>query len=48
MREWSVEIFIANQHDGSQVPASTVYDKALFKLHPSFGPREKQSKPVPP
>lgn len=41
MRNWSIEIFLVNEHDGSMMPAN-VYDKATYKLHPSFGPKETQ------
>ena len=33
---------MVNEHDGSVIPANA-YDKAVYKLHPSFGDREKQS-----
>jgi hypothetical protein len=32
---------MVNEHDGSMMPAN-VYDKATYKLHPSFGPKETQ------
>ncbi|KAL9060018.1 MAG: hypothetical protein Q9162_000868 [Coniocarpon cinnabarinum] len=43
MRDWSVDIFVQNESNGSLVPAHELYDKCLFKLHPSFGVREKQT-----
>jgi len=35
MRDWSIEIFLVHEQDGSLVPA-TVYEKARYNLHPSF------------
>lgn len=41
MRNWSVEIFMVNEADGSLMPA-TMYDKVTYNLHPSFGEKAKQ------
>lgn len=35
MRDWSIEIFLLHELDGSLIPA-TVYEKARYNLHPSF------------
>lgn len=43
MREWSIKIFMLNEH-GEDVPAS-VYSKATYHLHESFGKRAIQSIP---
>jgi len=42
MRDWFIEIYLVNENDGSIVPAN-VYEKATYKLHPSFGAKETQS-----
>lgn len=47
MRDWYVQIYMVNDHDGSLVPAD-VYEKAVYNLHPSFGPRERQTFKTPP
>ncbi|OKP10656.1 Transcription initiation factor TFIID subunit 14 [Penicillium subrubescens] len=40
-REWSIEIWLLNDK-GEQVPA-TVFDKVIYRLHPSFGDRANQT-----
>ncbi|KAJ5489005.1 Transcription initiation factor TFIID subunit 14 [Penicillium diatomitis] len=40
-RAWSIEIFLVNDK-GEQVPAS-IFDKVIYRLHPSFGDRANQS-----
>lgn len=40
MRQWSIQIVLLN-HDGEEVPA-TVFEKATYKLHPSFEKRATQ------
>lgn len=45
MRRWSIEVYIVGP-DGENLPA-TCFDKVLYKLHESFGPRAKQSESVP-
>ena len=42
MRDWFIEIYLVNENDGSIMPAN-VYEKATYKLHPSFGAKETQS-----
>ena len=44
LREWSVEIFLLNQH-GETVGANC-FDKAVYRLHETFGARQTQSKAV--
>ena len=41
MRAWNIEVYLLNEH-GEEVPAS-VFEKATYKLHPSFGKRQAQS-----
>lgn len=43
-RAWNIEIVLLNEH-GEEVPA-TVYEKAVYKLHPSFDKRAVQSIPL--
>jgi transcription initiation factor IIF auxiliary subunit len=40
-RQWNIEIVLLNEH-GEELPAS-VYEKAVYKLHPSFDKRAVQS-----
>lgn len=40
MRQWSIQISLLN-HDGEEVPA-TIFEKATYKLHPSFDKRATQ------
>ncbi|KAJ5433056.1 Transcription initiation factor TFIID subunit 14 [Penicillium daleae] len=40
-REWSIEIWLLNEK-GEQVPA-TVFDKVVYRLHPSFDDRAVQT-----
>jgi transcription initiation factor IIF auxiliary subunit len=40
-RSWNIEIVLLNEH-GEEVPAN-VYEKAVYKLHPSFDKRAVQS-----
>ena len=35
MRAWHIEVYLLN-HNGEEVPAN-VFEKAVYKLHPSFG-----------
>lgn len=43
IRKWSIEIYFVRD-DGKAVEAS-IFDKVMYELHPSFGPkRAKQSK----
>lgn len=44
LREWSVEIFLLNQH-GEAISANC-FDKAVYRLHETFGARQTQSKAV--
>lgn len=41
LRAWSIEIYLLNEH-GEEVPA-TLFDKVIYRLHPSFGDRANQS-----
>lgn len=41
LRSWSIEIYLLNEH-GEEVPA-TLFDKVIYRLHPSFGERANQS-----
>lgn len=45
MRSWSIEIWLLNEQ-GEEVPA-TVFEKATYRLHPSFEKRAVQSKTTP-
>ncbi|KAJ9638877.1 transcription factor TFIIF complex subunit Tfg3 [Coniosporium tulheliwenetii] len=40
MRAWSIEIYLVNEH-GEDVPAN-IFDKAQYRLHPSFEKRALQ------
>ena len=40
MREWKIEIFVKGE-DGATLPA-TMYEKATYKLHPTFGEKATQ------
>lgn len=40
LRQWSIQISLLN-HDGEEVPA-TIFEKATYKLHPSFDKRATQ------
>ncbi|KAK2737567.1 hypothetical protein FQN57_007502 [Myotisia sp. PD_48] len=46
LRRWSVEVYLLNEH-GEQIPAS-IFSKATYKLHPSFGDRAVQAIKSPP
>ncbi|KAL8675008.1 MAG: hypothetical protein Q9168_000603 [Polycauliona sp. 1 TL-2023] len=41
MRSWKISLVLLNEHDGSEMPA-TIFEKATYKLHPTFGDRETQ------
>jgi hypothetical protein len=41
LRKWNIQIFLINDH-GEDVPA-TLFDKVVYKLHPSFDNRAVQS-----
>lgn len=41
MREWNIRIVLVNENTGEDVPAS-IFEKATYKLHPTFGARETQ------
>jgi transcription initiation factor IIF auxiliary subunit len=41
LRSWSIEVYLLNEH-GEEIPA-TLFDKVIYRLHPSFGPRATQS-----
>lgn len=41
MREWNIRIVLVNENTGEDVPAN-VFEKATYKLHPTFGARETQ------
>jgi transcription initiation factor IIF auxiliary subunit len=41
LRSWSIEIYLLNEN-GEQVPAN-LFDKVVYRLHPSFGERANQS-----
>lgn len=41
-REWWIEVYLVNDK-GDLVPAN-LFDKVVYHLHPSFGPRATQSK----
>lgn len=44
LRRWSMQLFLLNEH-GDEMPAS-VYSKATYHLHESFGKRAVQGKHV--
>ncbi|KAL4802261.1 yeats family-domain-containing protein [Aspergillus unguis] len=46
LRSWSIEVYLLNEH-GEQVPAN-VFDKVIYRLHPSFGNRATQTVKNPP
>lgn len=41
MREWNIRIVLVNENTGEDVQAN-VFEKATYKLHPTFGLRETQ------
>lgn len=41
MRGWSIEVYLLNEN-GEEV-AANVFDKVIYKLHPSFEKRATQS-----
>lgn len=41
LRQWNIEIVLLNEN-GEEVPA-TIFEKAVYKLHPSFDKRATQS-----
>ena len=45
LRRWSIQIVLLNEH-GEEVPA-TIFEKATYKLHPSFNERQIQSEILP-
>ncbi|KAL8683782.1 MAG: hypothetical protein Q9186_000268 [Xanthomendoza sp. 1 TL-2023] len=47
MRSWKISLVLINEHDGGEVPA-TIFEKATYKLHPTFGDRETQVIKKPP
>ncbi|KAL8768912.1 MAG: hypothetical protein Q9209_004967 [Squamulea sp. 1 TL-2023] len=47
MRSWKISLVLINEHDGSEMPA-TIFEKATYKLHPTFGDRETQVIKKPP
>lgn len=46
MRSWKISLVLINENDGSEMPA-TIFEKATYKLHPTFGDRETQGMPAP-
>ncbi|KAF2087492.1 hypothetical protein K490DRAFT_73860 [Saccharata proteae CBS 121410] len=46
MREWNIEIYLLNEA-GEEMPA-TIFDKATYRLHPSFEKRAVQTIKKPP
>lgn len=47
MRNWNIEIHLVHEETGAIVPA-TCYEKATYKLHPTFGKKATQTKsPAP-
>lgn len=44
MRSWKISLVLINENDGSEMPA-TIFEKATYKLHPTFGDRETQGMP---
>jgi len=46
LRKWNITIFLVNDR-GEDVPA-TIFDKVLYKLHPSFEARANQTFKKPP
>lgn len=44
LRSWSIEIYLLNEN-GEQVSAN-LFDKVVYRLHPSFGERANQSIPT--
>lgn len=47
LRHWSIQITLIHQETKQEVPAEC-FQKVMYKLHPSFGPREKQVEKTPP
>ncbi|CAO1599125.1 transcription factor TFIIF complex subunit Tfg3 [Xanthoria calcicola] len=47
MRSWKISLVLLNENDGSEMPA-TIFEKATYKLHPTFGDRETQVIKKPP
>ncbi|KAL8860002.1 MAG: hypothetical protein Q9178_003551 [Gyalolechia marmorata] len=47
MRSWKISLVLINENDGSEMPA-TIFEKATYKLHPTFGDRETQVIKKPP
>jgi hypothetical protein len=43
-REWWIEVYIVN--DKGDLVQANLFDKVVYHLHPSFGPRATQSKSV--
>jgi transcription initiation factor IIF auxiliary subunit len=41
LRAWSIELYVLNEN-GEQVSAN-LFDKVVYRLHPSFGERANQS-----
>lgn len=46
LREWSIEIYLVDAA-GNDIPA-TIFEKATYNLHPSFGDRQRQVVKKPP
>jgi transcription initiation factor IIF auxiliary subunit len=46
LRSWSIQIWMLNDQ-GEQVPAN-IFDKVVYRLHPSFGDRATQTVKSPP
>jgi len=46
LRNWKIQVYLVND-EGKDVPA-TLFDKATYNLHPSFGNKAKQVKTKPP
>jgi len=41
-REWFIEVYLVN--DKGELVEASLFDKVIYHLHPSFGPRATQSK----
>lgn len=47
LRHWSIQIVVIHQETKQEV-AADCFRKVVYKLHESFGPKEKQEKKTPP
>ncbi|KAL8873706.1 MAG: hypothetical protein Q9174_000869 [Haloplaca sp. 1 TL-2023] len=47
MRSWNIRLVLVHENTGEDVPA-TIFEKATYKLHPTFGDRETQVIKRPP